>query len=97
MNGKLTKPEQNKRMEEMVELLKETNALREPILQIQAAIEETKNAVEDAKRTLGETKGAVEETKITVEETKRTVEDIFKSIKGTSHSSICAVSSYCSN
>lgn len=36
----------------MVELLKETSALREPILKIQSTVEETKAGVEETKRTV---------------------------------------------
>lgn len=40
MNIYLTSPEHDKKMEKMVALLRETNALREPILQIQRTVED---------------------------------------------------------
>lgn len=55
-------------MEEMVALIKDTIALREPLLQLNITAEETK--------------GAVEETKKIVERAGATVKDIFKSIEG---------------
>lgn len=36
----------------MMEILKETSALREPILKIQSAVEETKTGVGETKRTV---------------------------------------------
>lgn len=48
----LTGAEHNKGMEKMVKLLKETNALQEPILRIQTGVEETKITVEETKRTV---------------------------------------------
>lgn len=51
-NRFLTQAAQNERIQEMVELLKETSALREPILKIQSTVEETKVGVEETKRTV---------------------------------------------
>lgn len=62
-------------MEEMVALIKDTIALREPLLQLNITAEETK--------------GAVEETKKIVERAGATVKDIFKSIEGSSPLNIC--------
>lgn len=64
----------------MVELLKETSTLREPILKIQSTVEETK--------------AGVKEIKMGVEETKFTVKNIFESIEGQSIRGICIYVSY---
>lgn len=46
-NRHLTEPANDERIQEMMVLLKETSALREPILRIKSTVEETKHIVEN--------------------------------------------------
>lgn len=48
----LTRTANNERIQEMLVLLKETSALRVPILQIKSTVEETRAEIEETKHTV---------------------------------------------